>query len=119
MMYTKFVKVNIRLIYLYLFSVVGLIVTVIGSVRLVDLALKVWVFHGADRYEFYAGPRTASPEGEKFDFIEQQVIQDRETIRQRQRQLSEAIAMIAVGLPLYLYHWKTVQKEYRENKLNV
>lgn len=109
-------KFNIRLVYLYLFSLVGLIVVVIGSVRLVDLGLKVYVFGGADKYEFYSGPQVATPEGEKFDFKEQQIIQDRETIRQRQRQLSEAIAMIAVGLPLYLYHWKTVQRENREKK---
>lgn len=111
-------KFNIRLVYLYLFSVVGLVVTVIGSVRLVDLGLKVLVFQGADRYEYYSPPITATPEGEKFDFREQQIIQDRETIRQRQRQLSESIAMIVVGAPLYLYHWKTVQKENREKKNN-
>lgn len=114
-------KFNIRLIYLYLFSVVGLVVTVIGSVRLVDLGLKVLVFKGADRYEYYA-PKVVPSESESsesFDFKEQQIIQDRETIRQRQRQLSESIAMIVVGLPLYLYHWKTVQKENREIKKNV
>ncbi len=101
---------NIRLIYLYLFSAVGLIVAVVGSVRLVDLGLKVIVFRGADTYEYYA-PKL---EGEMVDQGAQKLIQERETKRQRERDLSGSVAMIAVGLPLYFYHWRTIQKE---NKL--
>lgn len=80
---------------------------VIGSVRLVDLGLKVIVFQGADRYEYYA-PKL---DGEMVDQEAQKLIQERETKRQRERELSGSIAMLAVGLPLYLYHWKTIQKE--------
>jgi hypothetical protein len=32
-----------------------------------------------------------------------------ETTRQRQREVSGSIAMILVGLPLYLYHWKQIK----------
>ena len=103
-------KVNIRLIYLYLFSAVGLIVAVIGSVRLVDLGLKVIVFQGADSFEYYA-PKL---EGEIVDQEEQKLIRERETKRQRERDLSGSIAMIAVGLPLYFYHWKTIQRENKK-----
>ena len=39
----------IRLIYLYLFSLVGLILMVIGSAQLVELGLKVFIFTEADR----------------------------------------------------------------------
>ena len=101
-------KINIRLIYLYLFASVGLIISVIGSIRLVELGLKVIVFQGADRYDYYAPPISGEVVINKG---EQQEIQDRETTRQRQRELSGAIAMIFVGFPLYLYHWKTIQKE--------
>jgi hypothetical protein len=101
------VKVNIRLIYLYLFSAVGLIVAVVGSVRLVELGLKVIVFQGADSYEYYA-PKL---EGEMVDQEQQLQIQQRETKRQWERDLSGSFAMIVVGLPLYFYHWKTLQKE--------
>ena len=102
-------KVNIRLIYLYLFSFVGLLVVVIGSVRLVDLGLKVFVFKNADKFEYYA-PKI---EGEDVDEEEEKVRQDREQTRQRQREFSGALSMIAVGLPLYLYHWRTIQGENR------
>jgi len=101
------VKVNIRLIYLYLFSFVGLLVVVIGSVRLLELGLKVVVFKGADSFEYMA-PKI---EGEKSDPVLDQARQEKETMRQRQRELSGSMAMIAVGLPLYLYHWKTIQRE--------
>lgn len=103
-------KFNIRIIYLYLFSFVGLLVVVIGSVRMVDLGLKIFVFKDADRYE-YSVP---APVGEKGEMMDEQVMKDqamREQKRNRQREFSGAFAMIAVGLPLYLYHWKTIQKE--------
>lgn len=103
-------KINIRLIYLYLFSFVGLLVVVIGSVQLVNLGLKVFVFPGSDVYE-YSAPRI---EGEKqIDPATEQKRMERETQRQRQRELANAVSMIVVGLPLYLYHWKTIQKENR------
>ena len=102
-------KVNIRLIYLYLFSAVGLIVAIVGAVRMVDLGLKVFVFGGADRYE-YVSPKML---GEIVDEAEQKRIADRESVRQRQRELSGSLAMIVVGVPVYLYHWKTIQKENR------
>lgn len=102
-------KFNIRLLYLYLFSAIGLIISVIGTIQLVDLALKVYLFKGADTYE-YARPLPV--EGEKtIDYEEEKGIMQRETQRQRQRQASTAIAMLIVGFPLYKYHWKLIKKE--------
>lgn len=43
----------IRTVYLYLFALVGLIVTVIGSIMLLNLALKAWVFTKADQPNYY------------------------------------------------------------------
>ncbi len=103
-------KVSVRLIYLYLFSFVGLLIVVIGSVQLVNLGLKVFVFPESDRYE-YATPVV---EGEKIATQEAERVKAqsaRDQTRNRQRDLSNSIALIAVGLPLYLYHWKTIQKE--------
>lgn len=113
-------KFNIRLIYLYLFSFVGLIVFVIGCVRLVDLGLKVVVFNNADMYVSYPiapfkdanDPR--SKEQIMAENAQQQVAQREESKRNRQREISSSLAMILVGAPLYLYHWSAIQ---RENKL--
>lgn len=45
-MFTK--NTLIRTIYLYTFSLVGLVLVVIGGVRFVDMGLKAWVFTQAD-----------------------------------------------------------------------
>lgn len=106
-------KINIRLIYLYLFSFVGLLTVVIGSVRLVDLGMKVFIFPESDKYE-YAVP--VMPENEKGQLDEKIMKENaaRDQKRNRERDLSNSLAMIVVGLPLYIYHWKTIQKENKK-----
>ncbi len=114
-------KINIRLIYLYLFSFVGLLVTVIGCIRMVDLGLKVYVFKGADEYTYFEAPRPVLQKGmveEKVSTEEAKIQEEKlkkqqkeESRRQRQREFAGALSMILVGIPLYLYHWKTIQRE--------
>lgn len=102
-------KFSIRLLYLYLFSAIGLIVVIFSSVQLVNLALKVFVFKEADTFEYIA-PLT--PEGKpQISQAEEKGIRERETKRQRQREVAEALAGIIVGLPVYLYHWQLIKKE--------
>ena len=113
---------NIRSLYLYLFSFIGLLIAVIGTVQIVDLLLTVYVFDEADRYEYYRGsPLQKVEEGpDAEDFAEHeaelQAQNDREVVRQRQRQLSGAISMIVVGIPLYLYHWRIISREAAAKK---
>lgn len=45
------------------------------------------------------------------DLAEQKRINELESKRQRQREVAGASAMLIAGIPLYLYHWKTIQKE--------
>jgi hypothetical protein len=107
-------KLSIRTLYLYLFSFVGLLIIVFGSISMINIGLKTYVFKEADKYEIYLGPGEANPDGTlatKEDIV---IRQDRELTRQRQRDLSNALAMLAVGIPLYMYHWKTLQKEGKE-----
>ena len=102
-------KFNLRLLYLYLFSFVGLMIVVIGSIQLVSLGLKTFLFKNADRYAIYPSglketdPGYLSPE-------EMRKQQDEQTSQQRQGELVSSISMIVVGLPLYKYHWKLIQK---------
>ena len=106
-------KFNIKLLYLYLFSFIGLLVVVIGMIQLVNLGLKVYIFKGADEYT-YAVPMMESPKiaSDEARFQKEAAINQKiETVRNRQRQFSDAIAMVLVGLPLYLYHWKKIQSQ--------
>lgn len=99
---------KIRLVYLYLFAAIGLVTIIVGTVRMVDLGLKVFVFKDADKYEIYP---TKLPDGQQeLSSQELQARQERETRRNRERDLVAALSMLVVGLPVYLYHWKTIQK---------
>ena len=102
-------KFGIRLLYLYLFAFVGLMTTIIGSVQLVDLGLKSYVFKVSE-YTYY--PETTPVDG-KTTLTAQEIKQrnEKEQADQRKRQLSTSLAMIAVGAPVYLYHWRTIKKE--------
>lgn len=107
--YNGSVKFSIRVLYLYLFSAIGLVVVIFSSVRLVNLALKVFIFKEADIFEYVA---PLAPDGKaQVSKDEEEAIRKRETQRQRQREASEALAGIMVGLPIYLYHWQLIKRE--------
>lgn len=106
-------KFSLKLLYLYLFSFIGLLVSVIGAIQIVDLGIKVYVFKGADRYGSYPALTKIDPLGKEVkltdeEIAEQKRIQETETQKQRQRQASTALAMLLVGIPLYKYHWKLI-----------
>lgn len=78
---------------------------------LVNLSIKTVIFPDADRNQFYY-PTPSEPKLSAEDMKIQQDQQDKDTARQHQRDLAQAVAMILVGAPLYLYHWKTIQKDH-------
>ena len=132
----------IRAIYLYLFTLVGLAITVIGSVGMVNLGLRSFIFTGADEEEriSYKQPtyppiavdrlkETAAEAGESLTEEEQAAIrswladyeewQQAESERdyvgaRRSREASQNIAMMLIGIPLYLYHWGTIKRDRKE-----
>lgn len=81
---------------------------------MVDLGLKIFVFKDADKYE-YVTP-VAIDEKTNVDETRVKEQSQREQTRNRQREFSSSLAMIGVGLPLYLYHWKTIQRENKKKK---
>jgi len=135
----------VRTIYLYLFALVGLTLLVIGSVRFVDMGLKAFIFTKADEEQRlnYIQPSSPYPI-EKFQSITQSPettvtltesekvslqmwLADYESwkkrrdaidpiLSQRQRDASFNLAMIIVGLPLYLFHWWLIKKETRQRE---
>ncbi len=132
-MMEKNTKNTIKTIYLYIFSVIGLILLVIGTVGLVNLVLKSVVFTKAD--DNYYDRMPPMPYGlekvqdaansSEFTSDEQASVrawlQDYESWKamsdandaqksQNQRDTAQNIALILVGLPLYLYHWRLTKK---------
>ncbi|HHE67511.1 MAG TPA: hypothetical protein ENL33_00395 [Candidatus Parcubacteria bacterium] len=130
----------IRTIYLYLFTLLGLTLLTIGGVRFIDMGLKALVFTGAEQnLKFSYFPPLASPAGELEKIAQNQSLseQEKEKIKKiiedyenwqkqrdafdpvsakRQRDASFNLALILVGLPLYLYHWRIIKRETKNSK---
>ena len=130
----------IRVVYLYLFSLLGLVLVVIGSAQLVNLALRTYVLTEADaelRWQHVPEPpmRAMAPERARQmadDSVTPLEPEEREALRswaaeyertreqreavdpvrsRRQRDAAGALGLLLVGLPLYLYHWRTIRRE--------
>ena len=128
----------IRVAYLYLFALVGLALISIGAVRLVGLGLRSYVFTEADaEARIYYAPEPPLRVGDPsridrlaadttLDDATRSALRDWAAEYERQRQQREAvdpvragrerdaagaIALLLVGFPLYLYHWRTIRRE--------
>jgi hypothetical protein len=107
---------SLKKAYLYLVSVISLIIAVIGAIILINMALKTWVFPKADQ-TYYSYPCPMSPEGKATTtcdqaMIEQQKKQDAENrAAQKQRDAAQALAMIIVATPVWYFHWRMARKE--------
>lgn len=119
--------VVIKTIYYYLVCFVALMMVVFSTADIINIALKTWVFTKADD-NYYSGymasctipidPKlqdqttTAAmkAECEKQQTLGVKQAQDNADA-QRQRDVVRDISMIAVGIPLFLYHWRIVRKK--------
>jgi hypothetical protein len=106
----------IKLIYIYLFSAIGLILIITGTVKLIDLGLKVYIFKQADVFyapkiypEINQGEKLTPEEIVKRE-EEQRKADEINRIAERQRTASNTIALLIVGVPLFLYHWRLALK---------
>ena len=136
----------IRTIYLYVFALLGLVLVTIGTVRFVNMALKTFVFTQADQdqrymYEPPRPPYAMPVKGEKLSDATSTVVltqDEQEAQRQwmseyqawqetrskidyqavrRHQDASMNLALILVCLPLYLYHWRVIQKKTKKTIL--
>lgn len=104
-------------------SLISLIILVIASIMLINLAIKTWIFPKADE-GYYAAPmyvnctaldetsRKMEPACTDPNYTakeEQRVQKEREA--QKQRDAAQALAMIIVATPVFFYHWKLARKE--------
>ena len=131
----------IRTVYLYIFTIVGLALLVSGAVRFLDMGLKMFVFTEADlpeKYQqsYYYPSFTGAVEKLEIaqtseEFTEEEIASIKSWLAdydawkentskidyvrsRRQSEASTNLAMILVGLPLYLYHWITIKRELKE-----
>lgn len=113
-------KELIKLIYLYIFSAIGLILVLVGLVKLADLGFKTFVFKKADFYYYY--PRfqpkpldlKISDEEWQKQIDEQIKFEEINRAAERHKTASNSLAMILVGFPLFLYHWRILKRSNNE-----
>lgn len=127
----------IRVVYLYLFALVGLVLIVIGGAQLIDLGLRTYVLTEADAEmrvqsvpepPLRLSPSTAEALAtdstldadtrralDQWADDYQRMRERREAVdpvrARRQRQLATALSLLLVGLPLFGYHWAVIRRE--------
>ena len=82
-----------------------------GSIQIIDLVLKNCVFRVGEYTIYPDYPEPVDMGKVQISREEMQRRNKEEQANGQKRQLSNSLAMILVGVPLYLYHWKTIKKE--------
>lgn len=104
-------KIDVRLLYIYIFLTLGLLMSTAGAVMIINLGLKKYIFTQADyQYLYY----------DKIDLqgntLSEDDIQTRKRMAteergeqveaERQNTMAMAVALMAVGTPIFGYHRK-------------
>ena len=121
----------IRALYFYAVSIIALFMLVFCCVDLVNLGLKTWVFKNAETSYYSCVPGSAStynnpsapvPEVKAVPSPTQAEcdLQNKQNLdnisRQNQSSAVRDLSMLVVALPLFLFHFRIVQKEWKERK---
>lgn len=127
----------IRYIYLYLISAITFIVFIIGAVGLVDIALKTFIFEIEDDYMRYNKPIAVIcekyiPSPDKTEFIANPnyetcvAAQEADEVEEKEddgkigpetaKDLSIGIAQILVAFPLWIFHWRIIERDRKKKK---
>jgi hypothetical protein len=108
---------NIRKIYFYAVSLISLLMIIIAGVSLINLALRSWVFTKADSTSNYAyvcpaiAPSTSDAKPLPCDTSAQAQQAHDQMVSQRESTAAQDVALLLIGIPVFLYHWKKVNKE--------
>lgn len=122
----------IRLIYLYLVALIGLVVFLFGSVGIVNTGLKAILGVNDSYYSSakdmcrgqytYAAPTPAEaaklPDETSAEFkqclVDQKLQQEDQQKNDRKRNIAEALAQLILGAPIWLYHWSVIQRDHKD-----
>jgi glucan phosphoethanolaminetransferase (alkaline phosphatase superfamily) len=108
----------LKKVYLYLVSLIALVMLIVACVSLINLALRAWVFKQADNTTYnYSCPMIPAsaqvPDGStsSCNTALQQQQAHAQLVSSRETESARDIALIIVGLPVFFYHWRLVRKE--------
>ena len=117
---------TLKTVYLYLVSLICVIVFVIGAVILINTALRTWVF--PVNSDFYYGPMPVDActaqnlkdntlfgtKEECVKYYEDQ--QTKNAVNQRNIDLAEGVAMTVVSFPIWLFHMYLAKREKKQGE---
>ncbi|MBI4133143.1 hypothetical protein HY478_00865 [Candidatus Uhrbacteria bacterium] len=120
---------SIRTLYFYVISLIGLLMIAFSTADLVNTALKTWVFPKAEEvylrcpYDYpqpvaVEGVPARTPEELAADCERERERALEERVRGRQSSAVRDVSFLVVGIPLFWFHFRTAQRERREEKEN-
>ncbi|MBT6068405.1 hypothetical protein HOG48_01485 [Candidatus Peregrinibacteria bacterium] len=119
-------KEVIRTLYLYAVCGITMIMIIVAGVNTVKLGLDTYVFKiDMPRYYDMACDDVRYVGGEEILRTDKEITKCEERAEknagekltnERKRDLSNAIAMLLIAIPFYLYHWSVVKHEHGEKK---
>jgi len=129
---TKMKRISVvRFIYLYMIAAITFITFIIGAVGIVDTVMKNFVFHVED-YSYsqpvmYCEKFTMGKEGAYIDnpnYTECITSQEKaEKVQVKKfvsdetaRSLSISIAQVLIAFPLWIFHWRIIERDRKEKK---
>lgn len=122
---------NVRNLYLYLVSLVGIVLVIVGSISLINTGIKWWILGPENvssdfrwRVQECSNPKwIPAPEGKAGNEVERTDVEVEKCVLNTKKlakeagiveikqDISWAVAMLIVALPVWLYHWRTIQKD--------
>lgn len=108
-------KWEMRTVYLYLVSFVTLMMVIIGGVQGIH-AVGRFIYPPPDYgssyiYEMKMKDTNLSPEMVQQQIAEEKVRQEQQRKYDQFQQVLSSVALIGVGLPVYLYHWRKIREK--------
>ncbi len=113
-------NMSLKKAYLYLVSVISLVIAVVGAIMLLNMALKTWVFPKADNDYYYAGPcyssKPVAADGQPVACTPEEEARQKQQAKdnrsaQKQRDAAQALAMLIVATPVWYFHWRLAKRE--------
>jgi hypothetical protein len=100
---------KLRNVYLYLVTFVSLMMILMGTIFTVQNIMDV-IFPTNNYYEMTAPEKTGGiSEEQKRIYEENRSIESKKNV-------AKSVAVIVVGLPTFIYHWRKVEKERLEQR---
>ena len=135
----------VRTIYLYIFTLLGLVLLIIGGVNFLNMGLKAFIFTQAEEEQRILYKQIPTPfSASKIDNLEKEIDEENQVclseeeksnienwlidynnwketnlkidpvVARRHRDASLNLSLILIGFPLYLYHWRIIKREIKE-----